>query len=138
MKILIFTEGTIIISSSKEKPRDYASYFPVKDAVNKIINWKNQGNEISYITSRKKREEIEIIKNILKKYNFPEGVLHYRERGEEYKDVVAGVKPDILIEDNCESIGAEEIIAPKLDPALKITCIIIPEFGGIDHLPDVL
>jgi len=65
-------------------------------------------------------------------------VLHYRERGEEYKDVVAGVKPDILIEDNCESIGAEEIIAPKLDPALKITCIIIPEFGGIDHLPDVL
>jgi len=74
MKILIFTEGTIIISSSKEKPRDYASYFPVKDAVNKIINWKNQGHEISYITSRKKREEIEIIKNILKKYNFPEGV----------------------------------------------------------------
>ncbi|MFH0780318.1 MAG: hypothetical protein V1928_05745, partial [Parcubacteria group bacterium] len=45
---------------------------------------------------------------------------------------------DILIEDDCQSIGAEEIIAPKLDTELKIHSIIVPEFGGIDQLPDRL
>ncbi len=138
MKILIFTEGTVVVHSSEEKIKDYASYVPIKSAVTKIQTWQNNGHKISYITSRKKEGEVEVIRSILKKYDFPKGKLFYRKNAEEYKDVVDRVKPDILVEDNCESIGAEEIIAPNLDPALKITCIIVPEFRGIDHLPDGL
>lgn len=138
MKILIFTEGTIIMHSSDNKIEDYASYIPVKNAVSKVKQWKNQGYDISYITSRQTPEEVKIIEDVLEKHNFPEGTLYFRKEDEEYKDVVARVKPNILIEDNCESIGAEEIICHHLDPALKITCIVVPEFGGIDHLPDIL
>jgi hypothetical protein len=51
------------------------------------------------------------------------------------------VLPDVLIEDDCESIGGEsEMTYPQLTPALKqrIRSIVVPEFGGIDHLPDEL
>lgn len=47
--------------------------------------------------------------------------------------------PDILIEDDCESIGGEkEMICPHLKPEIrkKIKCITVKEFGGINHLPD--
>jgi len=136
MKLLIFTEGTIIMHSAENKIKDYVCHIPIKNAATKVSNWKRQGYKISYITSRQVQEEINAIKGVLKKYNFPGGILYYRENNEEYKDVVARAKPDILIEDNCESIGAEEIIAPYLNPSLKITCIVVPEFEGIDHLPD--
>ena len=48
---------------------------------------------------------------------------------------------DILIEDDCESIGGEpemtySHIREDLKP--KIKSIIVKEFQGIDHLPDSL
>ncbi len=138
MRILIFTEGTIIMHSFNNKIEDYASYIPVKNAVSKVTQWKKQGYDISYITSRQTPKEAKMISDILRKHDFPEGKLYFREGDEGYKDVVAKVKPDILVEDNCESIGANEIICHHLDPDLKITCIIVPEFDGIDHLPDIL
>ena len=50
-------------------------------------------------------------------------------------------QPDILIEDNCESIAGEvEMTYPQLRPELRsrIKTIVVEEFGGIDHLPDKL
>lgn len=48
--------------------------------------------------------------------------------------------PDVLVEDDCESIGAEQITYPQIRPDLRscIKSIVVPEFGGIDHLPDSL
>jgi hypothetical protein len=34
----------------------------------------------------------------------------------EYKDIVEDIKLDILVEDNCAGIVADEIIVPKLNP----------------------
>ncbi|OGE71166.1 hypothetical protein A2617_01400 [Candidatus Daviesbacteria bacterium RIFOXYD1_FULL_41_10] len=51
------------------------------------------------------------------------------------------VLPDILIEDDCESIGGEiEMCYPNIKPEIKekIKHIIVKEFQGIDHLPDNL
>lgn len=56
MKILIFTEGTSIMHSSEDKMKDYGSYIPVGDAASKIKQWEKQGNEISYMTSRRTPE----------------------------------------------------------------------------------
>lgn len=58
-----------------------------------------------------------------------------------YQDVVERMEPlpDILIEDDCESIGGEkEMTYPHLrsDVKNKIKSIVIKEFGGIDYLPD--
>jgi len=49
--------------------------------------------------------------------------------------------PDILIEDDCESIGGEsEMTYPHIreDLKQKIKSIVVKEFQGIDHLPDSL
>ena len=59
------------------------------------------------------------------------------QRGLAVIDAARAAKPDILIEDDCESIGGkDEMISPKLDPELGIKVITTREFGGIDHLPD--
>jgi len=155
MKILIFTEGTIIIhknatgcsreeivkqvENNKESVHDYASYVPVEDAVKKLAEWKNQSTEILYLTSRRKTNEIEDIKNVLKKYGFPDGQLLFRQENEEYKDIAEKIIPDILIEDDCESIGGiDEMTITHVKPEIKekIKSVPIKEFGGIDHLPD--
>src|SRR3989344_2967279 len=98
MKIMIFTEGTIIMHKNavghtrkeiikqvetKEKSvHDYKSYIPVGNAIKKLLNWKKDGAEILYLTSRTKREEIGQIGGILRKYGFPDGDLFFRKKNE--------------------------------------------------------
>lgn len=119
---------------------DFSSYLPAGKTVAKLNAWKKQGAEICYLTSRRIKPEIEIIKGILKTYNFPDSQnLFFRLQGEEYKDVAAKIMPDILIEDDCESIGGEvEMTYPHIreDLKSKIKSIVVKEFQGIDHLPD--
>ena len=155
MRILIFTEGTIImhknaaglsretiisqVKNSEESVHDYASYIPVGEAVRKIAKWKKQGAEIAYLTSRRESNEISDIKNVLKQYSFPDGQLIFRQEDEEYKDVAERNAPDVLIEDDCESIGGiTEMTITFVKPEIRerIKSVAIKEFGGIDHLPD--
>lgn len=155
MKIIIFTEGTILmhknadghdrsaivkqVMENEPSVRNYAEYIPVGNAVEKIRTWQEQGGEIVYLTSRQTDEQLKDIRSVLKKYNFPAGVLEYRRNGEEYKDVAERIMPDILIEDDCESIGGEkEMTYPHIKPEVKekIKSVVIKEFKGIDHLPD--
>lgn len=90
-----------------------------------------------YLTSRTAPDEIADIAEVLRRHRFPNGRLFHRLKGEEYHAVAERVKPDILIEDDCESIGGErEMTSYKLDQKAKIRAIIVEEFGGIDHLPD--
>ncbi|MFH1191885.1 MAG: hypothetical protein V1655_00215 [bacterium] len=47
--------------------------------------------------------------------------------------------PNILIGDDCESIGgAGEMTITNLKPEIKkkIKSVVVKEFGGIDYLPD--
>lgn len=156
MKILVFTEGTVLMHSacegltreervqqSKNRIRsihDYRNYIPVDNAVEKLQSWKNQGAEIYYLTSRTTPEEIEDIKFVLDKFQYPDSqnLLYRKERGK-YKDVAERLMPDILVEDDCESIGGEvEMTYPhiRLDLKEKIKSVVVKEFGGIDHLPN--
>ncbi len=60
-----------------------------------------------------------------------------REQKESYKDIVEELLPDILIEDDCKSIGgACQMCITKVDPIIKskIVAIAVPEFKGIDSL----
>ena len=155
MKIMVFTEGTIIMhhggtgrsaeersTQVKEKEKsiyDWTSYVPIGGAADKLNIWKKQGAEIVYLTSRKKLDEVELIKGVLKKYDFPEGHLMFCYPGQTYGDVTESVMPDILIEDDCVSIGGtDEMTLSQVKPEIraKIISITVREFGGIDHLPD--
>jgi len=119
--------------------KDYASYISIKDAAEKMQKWSNQGAEIIYMTSRKEQKEVNEIQNVLNLNSFPKGVLEYRKGNDEYKDVVERIMPDILIEDDCESIGGEgEMTYPYINSELKkrTKSIVVKEFSGIDHLSD--
>ena len=166
MKILVFTEGTVLMHALAEEVsreervkqskaaviqrilpfralpgsvNDLESYIPVGNAVEKLRSWKQQGAEIVYLTSRRIKSEIETIKKILSKNDFPDWQnLYFREQGEDYKDVAERLIPDVLIEDDCESIGGEkEMVYPHIKEELKpkIKSVVIKEFEGIDNLP---
>lgn len=129
------------VKNKQESVHDYNSYVPIGNAINKLQYWRKYGAEIFYLTSRRKPEEIKQIRNVLTKFKFPEGQFLFRQKNEEYKDIVEKIIPDILIEDNCESIGGEKEMAithvmSKIKK--KIKSIIIKEFRGIDILPDNL
>ncbi len=156
MRILVFTEGTIImhrsglgqpreqivIQSAQGKDpalRDWSSYVPVGNAPQKLKTWISKGAELFYLTSRRSPNEVKSISSVLMKNGFPEAPLLYRRRDEQYGDVAKKAKPQIIIEDDCESIGGkEEMTYTNLKPELKknVKSIAVPEFGGIDHLPD--
>jgi len=125
------------VKAKEPSVKEYTSYVPISGAVKKLTSWKNQGAEILYLTSRRKSDEIEDVRAVLKHFNFPDGQLLFRLENEEYKNVVERIMPDILIEDDCESIGGpEEMTITHVNPEAKakITSIPIKEFGGIDHL----
>ncbi len=153
MKIIIFLEGTTIMHRSgvghtpteivrqvqHEEP-DRNDYVPIANAVNKLTSWKNQGAELYYLTSRKDAKEIDAVRSVLKRFYFPNGQLLFRQKNEGYKNIVERVMQDVLIEDDCKSIGAEHIAISQLRSEKKdhIVSIIVPEFEGIDHLDENL
>lgn len=166
MKILIFLHGTLIVhknalgktreeivkqvQNQEESVRDFASHIPIGNAPEKLQKWANQGAEIYYLsalTEDKKARDDEIIgkeglkvdQEILDKYGFPKGEIYHRQTGESYADIAEKIMPDILVEDDCESIGGEkEMTYTAINPELKskIKQIVVKEFEGIDHLPD--
>jgi hypothetical protein len=77
----------------------------------------------------------------LLQYKFPGDSIYYRTGREKYKDIVETVRPDILIEDDCRSIGGRwqmAITRVKKDIIPPIRSIVVKEFKGIDYLPDGL
>lgn len=118
---------------------DYTSYIPVSNATEKLKSWEKQGAEILYLSSHETPDDVEKDKSVLEKYDFPKGQIFYRQNGESYKDIAERIIPDILIEDDCESIGGEKemtITFVKPEIKKKIKSIVVKEFSGIDNLPD--
>lgn len=156
MKILVFTEGTAIMhAAAMSKTREqrvqqvvandptvanFRTYVPNGNVVAKLTAWKNQGAQLHYLTSRTIPQEVADIKLVLEKYHFPDHRnLHIRLQEQTYAQVAEQIMPDVLIEDDCESIGGEaEMTYPHLSPAGKkqIKSIVVKEFAGIDSLPD--
>jgi hypothetical protein len=157
MKILVFLHGTTIMHKSAigrtreeitkqvvegdESIHDYASYIPVGKAAKKLQEWKGQGAKICYLSSHKDAKDVDSDRSVMSKYAFPDGQIFYRGNREKYKDVVERIRPlpDVIIEDDCESIGGKvEMVFPNLEPELKdrIKSIVVKEFEGIDHVPN--
>ncbi len=158
MKVMIFLHGTAIMHRNglrvtrEERVKqvmertdaslhDYASYVPVGHAVEKIRKWWEQGAEVCYLSSHTTLGGVEKDQEVLHTYGFPEGEVFSHASGQSYQDLAETVLPDVLIEDDCESIGGEsKMTITYVRPAYKqhITSIVVKEFEGIDHLPDTL
>lgn len=168
MKILVFLHGTLImhrgavgktreeiveqVKTQEESVRDLGSYVPIGNVAEKLNTWVRQGAKILYLsalTEDKKargdeiveREGLKVDREILDRYEFPKGAIYHRQKGENYAQIAEKLAPDILIEDDCESIGGEkEMTITFIRPEIKqrIKSISIKEFSGIDYLPDKL
>ncbi len=138
--IMLFAEGTVLGPKSILGLYFHTKYIPIANCREKIRAWEEQGAEIVYITSRKTEKQVDEIKDLLEKYDFPGRRLYYRDRKQKYKDIVEAVMPDILIEDDCRSIGGQwQMCITHVNPELKekMKSIVVKEFKGIDHLPDL-
>jgi hypothetical protein len=155
MRVLVFLHGTLIMHKgglgvSREERvkqviegegsvRVFSDYIPIGGAVEKLLLWKLQGVELYYFSSHRDPELIEVDKIVLDRYGFPEGELLFRDSNEKYKDVAEKILPDIIVEDDCQSIGGKkEMVYPNIKPKLqaKIKSIVVKEFEGIDQLPN--
>ena len=136
VSIMIFAEGTIFKPKTKLGLFSFKNYVPVGNCVGIISRWREQGAQIFYCTSRKGRH-VGVIAKLLERCGLPGEKLYYRDDGETYKDIVEAVKPDVLIEDDCKSIGgARQMCITHVSPEIKknIKSVVVSEFGGIDHL----
>jgi len=168
MKILIFLQGTVImhknaagldwkeiiqqVINQEESVRDFKNYIPIGNAPQKLKKWVEQSAEICYLsalTENKKGRGDEVVGKdglkadpiVLDRYDFPKGIIYHREQDEGYEDVIKRIVPcpDVLIEDDCESIGGEkEMTYPHIKSEIKamIKSVTVKEFRGIDYLPD--
>ena len=137
MKIMIFAEGTILKPKSWFSLYNHRTYIPIGNAVSIIEAWHQQDVEILYFTSRRGKQAKEIAQ-LLKEYGFAGSKLYFREKKQAYKDIVESVKPNILIEDDCRSIGGSwQMCISHIKPSMMefIHSIVVKEFRGIDQLP---
>ena len=107
IKIMIFTEGTVLKPKNNFGLFNFSSYVPIDDCVSKIQSWQQEGAEIVYCTSRNSKRQVNQIVSLLKNYHFAGTKLYYREPKQKYSDIIEIVMPDILIEDDCKSIGGQ-------------------------------
>ncbi|MFX1302575.1 MAG: hypothetical protein ACFE9X_04370 [Promethearchaeota archaeon] len=127
-----------IIDDVDDSISDFVSYIPIGNVVKKLTTWQNQGAMILYLSSHRSLQNVKKDEIVLKKYDFPKGPIFYRKE-KDWNLPIEEAKPDILIEDDCESIGGEyQMTYPNLNRKLKskLISIVIKEFGGIDYLPD--
>jgi hypothetical protein len=157
MRLLVFLHGTVLmhpsaLGRSREERvaqvragadpsvHDYGAYVPVGDAAAKLRRWQRQGARIDYLSRHRDPDGVAADEQVLRRHGFPSGRVLARRPGQSYGDLAAGERPDVLIEDDCQSIGPDQITYPQIRADLRgrIKSIVVPEFGGIDHLPDGL
>jgi hypothetical protein len=156
MKLIVSLHGTAIMHPAAagsgraervQQVRDrepsvfeFAAYVPAEMVVEKLRCWREQGAEIAYLSSHRTDAEVAADETVLERHRFPRRRVLFRADGESYGEVVARELPDILIEDDCESIGAAELAYAQIadDVRRRVKSIVVPEFGGFLHLPDPL
>jgi hypothetical protein len=156
MKLIVFLHGTAIMHAAaagspraervqqvrdhEPSVREFAAYIPAEEVVEKLRHWREQGAEIVYLSSHRTEAGVADDEAVLERHRFPRGRVLCRGSGESYGDVVARELPDVLIEDDCESIGVAELASAQISDDVRRTVrsIVVAEFGGFAHLPDRL
>ncbi len=137
-KIMIFIEGTIL----KPKHNNFFSrihilgYVPIKNAIETLRKWQEEGYEIIYLTSLRGRQAMKMARHI-DELGFEGSMVGYRQSRQSYATLIKEEMPDIFIEDDCESVGGETSMCyEELSEEIKekIRLIKVKEFEGIDEV----
>lgn len=136
MKIMIFIEGTTFYTTPFLFLFLKYGYKPIGNAVEIVNSWYGKGYEI-YLCSYVRKTRFRFIKKVMDFYKIKYTEILCRRKGEKYSEIVERLKPDILIEDDCKSIGGLKeccITDVKKEIKVNIQSIIVPEFSGIDGI----
>ncbi len=136
MKIMIFIEGTTFYTRFPMFLFTKYGYKPIGNAVEIVNAWQGEGHDI-YLCSYVRRGRYKFIKSIIDFYGMKYTEILCRSKGEQYSEIAEQLKPDILIEDDCKSIGGQKewcITNVKDELKVKIKSVIVPEFEGIDSV----
>jgi hypothetical protein len=155
MKVGVFLHGTAIMhAAAAGVPRpqrveqvrrgepsvsDFASYIATPGTADKLMAWRRRGVVIVYLSSHRRAEDLRADESVIRRAGLPHGPVHARGDGEDYGAVAARLGLDVLVEDDCESIGGiGQTCAAQLDPddRRRVQCVLLPEFGGLGDLPD--
>jgi hypothetical protein len=155
MKVGVFLHGTAIMHAAaagvgrdervrqvrRGDPtvRDFASYVPTPGTAEKLAAWERHGATLVYLSSHRRPDGIRADESVIRRHGFPAGPVHGRQEGEDYGPLVERLGLDVLVEDNCESIGGTaRTCASQLSSAGRqsVLCVIMPEFSGLAGLPD--
>lgn len=136
MKIMFFIEGTTFYTKSLLFLFSKYGYKPIGNAVEIVNTLYEKGYEI-YLCSYVRNTRYNFIKSIVDFYGMKYTEILCRNKGETYREIVERLKPNILIEDDCKSIGGLKaccITGVKDEIKKEIQSIIVPEFAGIDNV----
>lgn len=152
---MVFLQGTTLIESGLvgktreecvKKSRDWAlkggwlgELIPIGESARKVGAWSNHVGELYYLTASRKQENVTKCEAALRRWSFPPGTLLHREGQQSYSDVISPLHPDLIVEDDCESLGGtKEMVYPNLAENVRrsIASVVVREFEGIDHLAD--
>jgi ribonucleotide monophosphatase NagD (HAD superfamily) len=137
-KIMIFVEGTILKPKHNNifSKMNMTGYVPINNSIETIKKWQEEGYEIIYLTSLKSRKAMKMAQH-LDELGYTGSMVEYRQKNQNYATLIKDELPDILIEDDCKSIGGmENTCYNLLDEKTKkyIKHIVVEEFGGIDNV----
>lgn len=135
-RIMIFVEGTTFYTKFPMFLFSKYGYKPIGNAVEIVNGWQKQGYEI-YLCSYVRKGRYRFIKQIIDFYGMKYTEILCREKGEQYNEIVERIRPNILIEDDCKSIGGKKewcITNVRKELKEEILSIIVPEFKGIDDI----
>jgi hypothetical protein len=154
MKVGVFLHGTAIMhTAAAEVDReervqqvrrrdpsvgDFASYIPTPGTTAKLAAWARHGATLVYLSSHRRPEDIRADEAVIHRHGFPNGPVHGREHAEDYGALVERLGLDLLVEDDCESIGGTaQTCAAQLTATGRQTprCVVLPEFSGLATLP---
>lgn len=136
MKIMIFIEGTTFYTKPFLFLFSKYGYQPIGNAVEIVNTWYEKGCEI-YLLSYVRKARYNFIKSVVDFYSMRYTEILCRREGETYSEIVENLKPNILIEDDCKSIGGlKECCITDVKDEIKadIQSVIVPEFSGIDSI----
>ena len=137
-KIMIFIEGTTFYTKPFLYLFSKKGYEPLGKSIIIINDLFDKGNEI-YLCSYVRKNRYSFLKSVMDYYKVNYTQILCRDKGEQYSDLVERVRPDMLIEDDCASIGGEKewcITNVREDIRTNIKSIIVKEFKGIDHIKE--
>lgn len=104
MRVMIFIEGTTFYTRPLLFLFSKHGYKPIKNAVKTVNALYDKGHEI-YLCSYVRKNRCDFIKSIIDFFGMRYTEIVCRDKGEKYRKIVERLRPDILIDDDCKSIG---------------------------------